>query len=298
MVTRVMTSGASMRSQFVQAGAIRLHVVAYGGQGPPLLAVHGTGLVAQVWGVMVPYLRPHFRVIALDRRGHGASDQPADGYEIEANAADYAAVVEQLGLADAVAIGHSSGGTSLGVAAARWPGLVRRLAMVDPILFPPQTAGAAPPTAGAATMVERTRRRRAEWPSATAMFEDLAGKATFANWRAEALWDYVHHGAHERADGTVALTCPPELEARMYGHASRIDLLAEMARIPVPVLIVRGGESDRLPRSMAQRAAGLMPAGRLVEMPGLGHFPPMADPAGLARLVVPFLRDGAEPPAG
>lgn len=286
-----------MQSQFIQAGGVRLHVVAYGGEGPPLLAVHGTGLVAQVWGVMAPYLTPHFRVYALDRRGHGESDQPADGYEIEANAEDYAAVVEQLGLRDAVALGHSSGGTSLGVAAARWPALFRRVAMVDPILFPRRAAGSGPPTPGAASIAERTARRRAEWPSAEAMYADLAGKPTFVSWQAAALWDYVRFGAAAEPDGSVALRCPPALEARMYGHASRIDLLAEMASINTPVLIVRGGDSDRLPRAVAEQVVGMMTAGRLVEMAGLGHFPPMDDPEGLARLVVPFLRGEESLPA-
>jgi len=277
---------------FVNANGLRLHVVDYGGAGPPLLAVHGTGLVAQVWGVLVPYLAPHFHVYALDRRGHGESDKPERGYALEDSAGDYAAVVQAIGGEHWVALGHSSGGTSLGLTAVRMPELFRRVAMLDPIVFPPPHPLRSPdaaPTAGAALMVERTRRRRAEWPSAREMFESLSSKPPFNSWQPDALWDYVRHGALLREDGSVALKCPPALEAAMYRHPSTLDLFAEFAKIRLPVLIIRGAQSDRFPRVNAERAVAALQQGRLEELAGRTHFPSMEDPEGVARLVVPFL---------
>lgn len=280
-----------MRSHQVSANGVNLHVLEYGGDGPPLLAVHGTGLVARVWGVMVPHLTPHFRVFALDRRGHGDSDKPEGGYELEENAGDYAAVIKHFGMENTVGLGHSSGGTSLGMAAVRFPTLFRRIAMVDPIIFArPDDPGLASIGAGASSMVERTRKRRGSWPSAQAMFESLGSKAPFGSWQPGALWDYVNGGTDSAKDGSVTLKCPPELEARMYGHASALDLFAEFSRIPVPVLIIRGGRTDRLPRENAERAARVIPNAELVEMPELTHFASMEDPEGISRLCVEFLR--------
>lgn len=279
-------------SRFVQVGSLRLHVVDYGGDGPPLFAVHGTGLVAQVWGVLVPYLTPHFHVYALDRKGHGDSDKSADGYEMETAVSEYVGVVDALAARGGVAIGHSSGATSLGLAAARHPTLFRRLVMLDPIIFPPRTTqptaaleDASPPFG----MVERTRKRRATWPSAQAMFDSLVSKPPFRSRQSAALWDYVRHGAQVQPDDSVMLKCPPELEATMYNHSSRIDLFGALAQMTIPTLIVRGEQTDRFPREYAHRAVATMPRAQLVEMTGLTHFPSMEDPARVAALIVPFL---------
>ncbi|MGH2587974.1 MAG: alpha/beta fold hydrolase [Dehalococcoidia bacterium] len=267
---------------------LTLHVVEYDGEGPPLLAVHGTGLVAQVWGVMAPYLAPYVRLFALDRKGHGESDKPPEGYEPETAIEEYVTVVRQLGGEGWTAIGHSSGGTSLALAAVRHPALFRALILVDPIIYPARGA----PAAGAEmanTFVERTRDRRDRWPSAQAMFDDLSTKRAYRTWQPEALWDYVRHGAETGEDGSVRLTCLPELEARMYGSASSLDLFEEVARIAVPTLVLRGGESDRFPRGNAGLMAASNPRIRLVEMPGLTHFASMEDPEGVARFCVDFL---------
>jgi pimeloyl-ACP methyl ester carboxylesterase len=286
-----MSQGERVKSTYVSVDGLSLHVVEYGGDGPPLLLVHGTGLVAQVWGVMAPYLTPHFRVYALDRKGHGHSDKPASGYELEASVPEYAAVVEQLGGEGWTAAGHSSGGASLGLASVRRPHLFRRLVMVDPIIYPrhPQHRHGA----GANVMVERTRSRRDHWPSAEAMFDDLKEKRAFRTWRNEALWDYVRHGAETGEDGSVRLKCPPALEARMYGAGGNVDLFAEFARIPIPTLIIRGELTDRFPRENAERVVASNANVSLVELPGLTHFPAMEDPEGVARLCVDFLGGAA-----
>ncbi len=282
------------RSHVVRSGDVAIHVVDHGGDGAPLVTVHGTGLVARVWDVMVPHLAPQFRVLAVDRRGHGQSDKPATGYQLDELVPDYEAVVRALGLGRPAALGHSSGASSLGVAAGRRRELFSRVAMVDPIIFPRIDRTQGPTLAKQLNLVERTAKRRGEWPTAAAMFDDLRTKPVFARWRPEALSAYVRHGARERDDGTVALQCSPALEASMYQHDGAIDLFDEMARITVPVLVVRGAETDRLPRANAERAVSMMRDARLIEMPGVTHFAPMEDPAGVARLVIPFLLGDAE----
>lgn len=278
-----------MPSHFITLDSgLTLHAVEYGGEGPPLLLVHGTGLVAQVWGVLVPFLMPHFRVYALDRKGHGESDKPAEGYELESAVDEYRSVIERLGGEGWQAIGHSSGGTSLGIATVRHPALLRGLVMLDPIVFPPRRAEPAAFT-DANSFAERTRTRRESWPSARAMFDDLASKRSYRTWQPEALWDYVRHGAETGEDGAVRLKCPPALEAQMYGASGDLDLFAEFAAIPTRTLIIRGAETDRFPRDSAERVAASNPAITLVELPETTHFPSMEKPANVARLCVEFL---------
>src|SRR3954465_2543285 len=77
----------------------------------PLVFHHGWPLSADDWdNQMMFFVANGFRVIAHDRRGHGRSSQVSEGHDMDHYAADAAAVVEHLGLRDAVHIGHSTGG--------------------------------------------------------------------------------------------------------------------------------------------------------------------------------------------
>jgi len=81
------------------------------GQGQPIVFHHGWPLSSDDWDTqMLFFLRQGYRVVGIDRRGHGRSSQVADGHDLDHYAADAAAVVERLDLRNAVHIGHSTGG--------------------------------------------------------------------------------------------------------------------------------------------------------------------------------------------
>jgi len=76
----------------------------------PIVFHHGWPLTADDWDTqMLFFLGKGYRVIALDRRGHGRSSQVSDGHDMDHYAADAAAVVEYLNLRNAIHIGHSTG---------------------------------------------------------------------------------------------------------------------------------------------------------------------------------------------
>ena len=77
----------------------------------PIVFHHGWPLSADDWDIqMLYFVDKGYRVIALDRRGHGRSTQVSDGHDMDHYAADVAAVVAHLDLRKAVHIGHSTGG--------------------------------------------------------------------------------------------------------------------------------------------------------------------------------------------
>jgi pimeloyl-ACP methyl ester carboxylesterase len=273
---------------FVPANGLTLHVVDYGGEGPPLLLVHGTGMVAQVWSPVAAELQDSFRVLALDRRGHGESDKPETGYQRTDIAADIGGVIDALGIEGCAAIGHSSGGTALIVCAADRPGLLGRLVAIDPIIFLPRADSVA-----GNPMADRVRKRRGSWPSADEMYRALSAKFPFNGWAEDALWAYVNHGARRLADSSVTLKCTPELEARMYQHDGSLDIFAKLAALQNPLLIVRGGRTDRFPCEYAERARATAPECTLVEMPDATHFAPMERPREVALLARRFLQGDA-----
>ncbi|TKI07835.1 alpha/beta fold hydrolase [Martelella alba] len=82
-----------------------------GGDGQPILFSHGWPLSGNAWDAQMLYFGQRgFRVIAHDRRGHGASDKPWDGNNMDQYADDLAELIEQRDLRDVILVGHSTGG--------------------------------------------------------------------------------------------------------------------------------------------------------------------------------------------
>jgi non-heme chloroperoxidase len=81
------------------------------GSGQPVVFSHGWPLSADAWDDQMFFLASRgFRCVAHDRRGHGRSDQPWEGNEMNTYADDLAELVEHLDLKDAIHVGHSTGG--------------------------------------------------------------------------------------------------------------------------------------------------------------------------------------------
>jgi pimeloyl-ACP methyl ester carboxylesterase len=83
-------------SRFVDTGDLRLHAVT-GGNGPPLLLVHGWPQTWYAWRMLMPALARDFSVVAVDQRGIGLSDKPQDGYDTGTLASDLVKLMDALG---------------------------------------------------------------------------------------------------------------------------------------------------------------------------------------------------------
>jgi non-heme chloroperoxidase len=81
------------------------------GEGQPVLFSHGWPLSSDAWEYQMLFLAQNgYRTIAHDRRGHGRSDQPSSGNDMDTYADDLAELIETLDLPEAVLVGHSTGG--------------------------------------------------------------------------------------------------------------------------------------------------------------------------------------------
>jgi pimeloyl-ACP methyl ester carboxylesterase len=83
-------------SRYVDTGALRQHAVT-GGDGPPLLLVHGWPQTWYAWRLLLPALARDFEVVAVDQRGIGRTDKPPDGDDAGTLAGDLVAPMDALG---------------------------------------------------------------------------------------------------------------------------------------------------------------------------------------------------------
>ena len=127
-------------SRYVDTGDVRLHAVT-GGEGPPLLLVHGWPQTWYQFRLVMPALARDFQVVAVDQRGIGLSDKPEDGYDTGTLADDLVALMDVLGHERFALVGCDTGLLIGYAVAADHPDRVERVALGEAPL-----PGISPPT--------------------------------------------------------------------------------------------------------------------------------------------------------
>ena len=229
-----------------------------------------------------------WHVVALDQRGHGASDAPAgvDAYSLKALAGDVLALADALGWATFVLHGHSTGGMVAQVAALEAPSRLDGLILmdtshgpvggIDPDLIALGKAVVA--EGGMAALVEAQR-------SIEGALETEANKRVVAT-----------RPGYEAFGESKTLAASPDMWLGMVDEivTTQADRLADLAASPelrdVPVLLLYG-EQDTPFVPHARRLAEALPHARLELVPDAGHSPQFEAPDEYLRLVAGFLAD-------
>jgi pimeloyl-ACP methyl ester carboxylesterase len=195
----------------------------------------------------------------------------------------------------AVGVGHSMGSVLILMNAARDPRRFRALAMIDPVIFSGlhmlywgvlKGLGLGPRL----PLIQGARRRRDSFPSLEAVREAFAGKSVFASWDPRVLEDYVDATFGKVEDGGVSLRYPKVWESRLF-EVTPANVWPELRRIDVPVLVIRGAESDTFLAAAADRMSRTLPNARVIELPGCSHFVPMERPLEVANLIIGWVRE-------
>lgn len=276
------TSTKAVRVSSTNDLAVELYDL--GGSGPTLLIAHATGFCAGPYQPLAQELAQHFHVWALDFRGHGRSERPANGdFAWSSMIDDVLAVHRHLGGGEILGFGHSMGGACLLGAARRSPGTFKAIWAYEPIVIPDEFAemGDASNHLSAAA-----RRRRAQFASKAEVLHRYASRPPLGVFRADVLWHYVEDGFVETQDGQVELRCAPNDEAAVF-EATNKPLSSHMDQVDLPVTIAIGGRDPGPgPAEFGRRAFPRLPQGRLREYELLGHFGPFQDPFAIAQDVI------------
>jgi non-heme chloroperoxidase len=119
------------RSEFVKVNGIRLHYLDWGGNGTVLLFLAGMGNSAYIYEKFAPRFTDKFHVIALTRRGHGDSDYPETGYDVNTLTEDVRQFMDSLQIDKAILVGHSMSHIELSHFATLHPERILKLIFLD-----------------------------------------------------------------------------------------------------------------------------------------------------------------------
>ncbi|MFC0600088.1 alpha/beta fold hydrolase [Streptomyces palmae] len=247
---------------------------------PGVLLLHGLMGRAAHWADTARRLSARHRAVALDQRGHGSSEKPADGpFTREVYVRDAEAAIEQLGLAPVTLVGHAMGALTAWQLAARRPDLVRALVISD---MRASALGAA------------SQREWADWFASWPAFPTLADVHTW--FGAEDPWlerPNPSRGAFfadvmtEHPDGCRPVFAPAQMLAsrETWVHDAHWE---ELALVECPTLVIRGLDGQ-LGRAEAQEMVRVLPRGQYAEVADAGHFIHYEQPEGWFQALDSFL---------
>ncbi|MFE0337156.1 alpha/beta fold hydrolase [Streptomyces sp. NPDC058955] len=249
--------------------------------GAPVLLLHGLMGHAGHWAPAAGLLTGGHRTIALDQRGHGASEKPPGGpFTREAYVADAATVVERLGLGPVTLVGHSMGALTAWQLAAERPDLVRALVICD---MRASALGAASQRA----WQDWFRGWPAPFPNLDAVHRWFGADDPWVETPNPARGAFFAEVMTEREDGWHPVFDPGQMltSRETWVHDAHWDSLAQ---VRCPTLVVRGLDGE-LGRAEAQEMVRVLPHGAYAEIPDAGHLLHYTHPEAWAEAVGPFL---------
>ncbi len=272
-------------------------LVELGGAGPVLALAVANGFPPETYQPMLRPLAGKVRAVALPPRalwpGIGAPPEQAGTWESLAD--DLVEGLDAHGLGDVIAVGHSFGAVAWTIVAARFPGRVRALVLLDPTVFTPAAMEriASDQDTGADvrfTMTQLAHKRRRAFGSAEEAFGYWRQRPLFADWPEESLRLYVDAMLRPADDGDgFDLRWPPEWEGWYYRsfYPHTWDDVARLSPA-IPLLVVRGATTDTFLPAAAAHFKAAAPWGDHREAPG-GHLFPQSHPGEIGATLCEFL---------
>ncbi len=269
---------ASFTSRNIEIGGLRFHYTDWGGDGPPLVMLHGLSGHARTWDDTAAALGARYHVLAPDQRGHGDTDW-APKYGFAPMAQDLLGFLDALDLREVTLMGLSMGGIVSFVFAAAHPDRVSRLVVMD---IGPEIAAAGATNVASALAAKDTFSSE----------DEAFAQARASNPRPtdERVRRRVSHNLRTLPDGTLTF----KYDNALRDPRNLFDLTAKQRweawrAVSCPVLLVRGDDSDVLAAETAQRMLAENPNASMASVPECGHSITLDNPDGLLEVVSPWL---------
>ena len=286
-------TGSPVASRVVSEGVATAYLD-WGGDGPPLILLHPNGFCAGLYDPLARRLVDRCRVVGVDLRGHGASDDltAVDELGNDLAARDVLAVADHLEFDRFSVLGVSFGGAVGIEAAAAAPDRIAALLLCEAIAIGTTSAEYQP--FGVAgddhPLAVGARRRRDVWDDREEVLASYGSRPPLDALDPEALAGYVRWGFRDRDDGRVELACRPETEANIFGRTRShgpLEAFEALRRVTCPVAVMAGARTDLDPGWFVDQAAAV---GVDLQVLDGGHFVLFEDTAQAVDLVDRNLR--------
>jgi esterase len=272
--------------RFVELNGIRFHYLDWGGDGVPMVFLHGGALTAHTFDGVCLALRDRYRCLSLDLRGHGDTEWPPEVDDtLDASAADLGAFIDALALERPVVVGMSRGGLNGLTYAVSHSDRIRALVMID---IAPEIQ-----VEGTSRIVEFSK-----GPEVTDSPEDFVAHAIEFNARRDprVVRGTILFNLRRLEDGrwTWKYDRRPQTAPTSANRWERYARLwDELRSVTCPTLIVKGGRSRILTEAVAERLASGLPNGRWITIPDAGHAIQVDQPKALAEAIDRFVAERA-----
>jgi non-heme chloroperoxidase len=281
---------------------VRLEVLDWGGTGPPLVFLSGLQDVAHGFDAFAPRFTDRFRVLAVTRRGYGASSQPPGGYDVGTRVTDLRAVLDSLMLPQVSLVGHSIAGDELTAFAGRYPQRVTALVYLDaaydhsgvgalsresPAPPPMLPSDSASPPAVQAYLLRVFGMRIPEAQLRAIARYDSSGKLV-ANVTPEVIDSLVIAGCGHpdytavRAPA-LAIYAVPDSAPQVFPGWARLDSTGRLVARHFTAVLQAWAAAERT------RFRRQLPAGQVVELHGANHYVFTSHPAEVSGAMRTFL---------
>ncbi len=235
------------------------------GSGPPVVFTHAWGLRSDQWDYQVPALAAAgMRCVLYDRRGHGRSDRPAVGYDLDTMADDLAAVIEHFGLRDLTLVAHSLGSKeAVRYLTRHGDSRVARLVLVAPTTPLMRRTADNPDGLDPALIDANYAAVAADVPRWCADFEATCPYFGASPGSSQGLIDWTIR---------MIVDTPARVLLETLKVNSHADTRGELQKIEVPTLILHGDRDASAPIDLTGRkTAALIRDAALMIYPGAGH---------------------------
>jgi pimeloyl-ACP methyl ester carboxylesterase len=273
-------------SRHVDLDGAPVHYVDFGGEGPPMVLVHGLGGSHLNWCLLAPHLVGRYRVLAVDLAGFGLTHPEGRATTVPANARLLERFLAEVVGEPAVLVGNSMGGMIAILHAARRPASVTALALLDPAVplalgarLDPQVTAAfamyavpglgqwflAKSRAGVSPRRQVKRVLNLVCANAKAVPEEMVlASMSLLEQRAEI------PGLDE-----AFLTAARSV---VWTGATSRRYYTAMSRVRVPVYLMAGDQDRLVPVASAREVARRNPSWRFDVLAGVGHVPQLEVP--------------------
>ena len=294
-MTEIAADNTPPAERWSDVRGLRMRYLDWGGEGAPVIALHGLASSAHWYDIVAPLLRRKFRIIAPDQRGHGQTTQAADGYNWQSVAADVAGLMDALGIRRAALFGHSWGGHVAVSAAALHPERVSALVMIDGGFFSPQMLPGATWEAFSQRLAPR------DVSGTRQQFLERMRTQLAVCWNADV--ERIAQTMVYEEDGQIYDILRPENQAQVIRAMWDEPASEAWPRIQCPALIVPAGPPlDRansdfalMRRKMVNMAAQSIPDSRVHWIPETIHDIGYHKPRELAQAIDAFLSAALKP---